>query len=404
MAGAIAEHYGVGLLGLVVHADEAAPHAHFWLDARTEAGDSLARVLDGRTVQDLAAAAIREHFPGIARGRRKRDRVAAGEPASAVINRSVRQLHQDLPGEIAAAEAALATAAGRAREMADRVARLEARRTELGELAVREARRLETYTARLHTRRAEVEAAEHELARLTAARAEGERIRDAARIEAEQAERRRAEIEAGIATAQSEAAEAEATVRAVEQRCERAEARAAQAERRRATAEAGVVAAQAKAARVRTAAETEAAAIRADARTEATALAEATVSAVEVITTAAMVPRPEPGQWRRGPGYEDPALKPVVRRAFRPLARVTTWPARAWQALRDLADRVIGTVRILDRETEHVRERAERVRGWEAEWGAALDVGPDPDAIEATLAELRHADPRPEPSPFDNGP
>ena len=32
VAGAIAEHYGVGLLGLVVHADEAAPHAHFWLE------------------------------------------------------------------------------------------------------------------------------------------------------------------------------------------------------------------------------------------------------------------------------------------------------------------------------------------------------------------------------------
>ena len=147
--------------------------------------------MKGGEVQDLAAAAIREHFPGIERGRRKRDRVAAGEPASAVINRSVRQLHQDLPGEIAAAEAALATAAGRAREMGARVAKLEARHAELGELAVREARRLETYTARLHARRGELEEANRELVRVTAVaaadQAEAERVREAARTETAQA-------------------------------------------------------------------------------------------------------------------------------------------------------------------------------------------------------------------------
>ena len=109
VAAAICIRYDVELRGLVVHADEAAPHAHAVFDCRSGDGRAVSKQLRGGELQDLAAAAIRPHFPEVTRGVRRAVRKEAGEPKSKWVNRSVRQLHQDLPAEIAAEEAALTT-------------------------------------------------------------------------------------------------------------------------------------------------------------------------------------------------------------------------------------------------------------------------------------------------------
>jgi len=59
-------------------------------------------------LQELAAEIMREHCPGIEPGHKKRDRLAVGADLADTIHRSVRQLHEDLPAEIAKKEAELA--------------------------------------------------------------------------------------------------------------------------------------------------------------------------------------------------------------------------------------------------------------------------------------------------------
>jgi hypothetical protein len=53
-------------------------------------------------LQDIAAAVAQRHEPRIERGHRKADRLAAGAKPSEAVNRSVRQLHQELPVELEA--------------------------------------------------------------------------------------------------------------------------------------------------------------------------------------------------------------------------------------------------------------------------------------------------------------
>ena len=109
VAGAISARYKIDLTGLIVHCDETGPHAHVTFDCRTESGKALSKQLHGSEVQDVAAGAIARLVPGITRGVRKAVRKEAGEPKSKWVHRSVRQLHQDLPAEIAAEDAALTT-------------------------------------------------------------------------------------------------------------------------------------------------------------------------------------------------------------------------------------------------------------------------------------------------------
>lgn len=112
-AQALAENMGTTLSGLVVHRDESAIHAHFQCPAVRLDGHPVSKTL-GRTgtshLQDIAASAWADL--GIERGERKGDKIkrleAEGksqpEITAAVIHRSVRQLHHDLPREIKAAE------------------------------------------------------------------------------------------------------------------------------------------------------------------------------------------------------------------------------------------------------------------------------------------------------------
>lgn len=124
-----ARRMGTTVAGLVFHGDETAPHAHVVFPAYDRTGQPLTETV-GRAVlkglQDDMAAAFSRYAPGIERGRSRMDRLAAGADYADTVNRSVRELHRDLPAEIAAkraeaeaAGAALVAAQGRAEEMAE---------------------------------------------------------------------------------------------------------------------------------------------------------------------------------------------------------------------------------------------------------------------------------------------
>ena len=130
-------------------------------DARTAAGHSLTRAMKGSELQDIAAQAAAEVIPGIERGVSKRQRMDAGEPAANWVNRSVRELHQDLPAELAALEVTLEAARTKEATLEARVGNLEARQAEL---TAREAKRLAVYTRRLKAAQSEVVKAQARLA------------------------------------------------------------------------------------------------------------------------------------------------------------------------------------------------------------------------------------------------
>lgn len=115
-AEAIAARLNTTLSGLVVHCDESAPHAHFQLPAYDVRGHPVSETAKRgamRDLQTITAEVMGRHAPGIERGRSKLDRLQAGATPAEVINRSVAQLHDELPFEIAAKEAQLAELDGR---------------------------------------------------------------------------------------------------------------------------------------------------------------------------------------------------------------------------------------------------------------------------------------------------
>lgn len=110
-AEAIAKRLNTTLTGLVVHCDESAPHAHFQLPAYDMTGHPISETAKRgalRDLQTITAAVMGRHAPGIERGRSKLDRLKAGAHPAEVVNRSVAQLHDELPIEIAEKKARLA--------------------------------------------------------------------------------------------------------------------------------------------------------------------------------------------------------------------------------------------------------------------------------------------------------
>ena len=110
-AEAIAKRLNTTLTGLVVHCDESAPHAHFQLPAYDVTGHPISETAKRgalRDLQTITAEVMGRHAPGIERGRSKLDRLKAGASPAEVVNRSVAQLHDELPIEIAEKEARLA--------------------------------------------------------------------------------------------------------------------------------------------------------------------------------------------------------------------------------------------------------------------------------------------------------
>jgi hypothetical protein len=155
-ATAIAERMNTTLTGLVVHRDETAIHAHFQCPAVQMNGLPVSTGLTPKKLsflQDIAGEIWEPH--GIKRGKRKRDRIVDGDDESTIIHRGVRQLHDDLPAEIEAAESRLIEAETKLKEVDEKLQkmrRLIAKAetdlaTKNGELSAIE-KRLETYKRR----------------------------------------------------------------------------------------------------------------------------------------------------------------------------------------------------------------------------------------------------------------
>ncbi|MEL5849801.1 MAG: plasmid recombination protein [Candidatus Igneacidithiobacillus chanchocoensis] len=98
-----AAELGVALHCVSVHRDETAPHAHFMLSGVKQGGKSLRpKPGDLSKLQDVAARAV-QHL-GISRGTAKQQRIAQGQGPRQTTHRTVKQLHEDLPREIAELE------------------------------------------------------------------------------------------------------------------------------------------------------------------------------------------------------------------------------------------------------------------------------------------------------------
>lgn len=107
LAEATAERLNTTVSGLVVHRDETTIHAHFELIGYTHHGRPLSKATRPgimSSLQDLTAEVMGHHCPGIERGRRYGECLAAGAEFRDIL-RSVKRLHQDLPHELAAMEA-----------------------------------------------------------------------------------------------------------------------------------------------------------------------------------------------------------------------------------------------------------------------------------------------------------
>ena len=172
VARSIADRFRCRLVGTVLHFDEAAPHAHLTYECRSwEDGVPFSRKADASTIhamQDTAAEAIARYEPRILRGERKADKRSRGRPSAETINRSVRQLHQELPGEIAELELRIETLDKRVQERQKRLALLDeellqgqAHRDEWDRLA-------EQYMLLLNEHRAALDAEREALAQLGA--------------------------------------------------------------------------------------------------------------------------------------------------------------------------------------------------------------------------------------------
>lgn len=227
LAQAIADRLGTSLEALTVHCDESAIHAHLELRALTHAGVPLSKSTRPTVMgelQDLVFEVMSRHCPGIERGNRKYDRLAAGADYAETVNKSVRQLHQDLPLEIEALEqkrdalqSGLPELEARVEEMQGRVTKLEAEAAER-ELTVAKVKRLRVYRDRLSDRVRDLEAREAELEALQAKynrlAGEVENLEDRAEI----AKRARIHAEKGRRSALEGAQKAESRISAVEVR------------------------------------------------------------------------------------------------------------------------------------------------------------------------------------------
>jgi DNA-binding transcriptional regulator GbsR (MarR family) len=147
----IAKRHGfASALWLVRHEDESRPHYHFaFANAHAETAKPVRlSPNDLRQIQDLAGETFADL--GISRGKPKAQRIADGEPQSAYINRSVKQLHNDLPKEIAELEEKLKTNEQRLQKTLSKLA-------EASEMNEKLEKRAKTYEKRIKTLEDELE-------------------------------------------------------------------------------------------------------------------------------------------------------------------------------------------------------------------------------------------------------
>lgn len=108
IAKACADFLKTTLVGVSAHRDEYAPHAHFTILAYNDDGFPLSETVKKRhtsKLQDIAADVLQEQFGlDIKRGKHLGQRIADGDDWSKTHHRTVKQLQQDAPRELAALE------------------------------------------------------------------------------------------------------------------------------------------------------------------------------------------------------------------------------------------------------------------------------------------------------------
>ena len=105
----VSKKHDVKIIYLVRHSDESTTHYHFLLEYVNSDGRAVGRKLNKKALSGLQdEAGMIFGSIGLTRGVKKTERLARGEDFAKTVHRSVRQLHEDLPGEIAAKKSQLA--------------------------------------------------------------------------------------------------------------------------------------------------------------------------------------------------------------------------------------------------------------------------------------------------------
>lgn len=157
---AMADRLGTEVAGLVAHRDETAPHAHGLMPAYAADGRPVSKIITPKVaseLQQIAEDTAREFLPMIGARRTKAARLVAGEDHSAIYHRSVKQLHEDLPAEVAAMEAKLSGLREQeqaARDAIEKNQRLVEKLEAKAQLSEKEAKRFQTYSRRIETHQA----------------------------------------------------------------------------------------------------------------------------------------------------------------------------------------------------------------------------------------------------------
>jgi hypothetical protein len=171
VAMAVAKKLDTRLLGLVVHADETAPHAHFQMRGISNDGSMLsAKVKRGmlREIQTITAEIMARHAPGIERGKDKWQRIEEGEKYADTVNRKVRRLHDDLTPEIEAKEARLVELNTEVSTHERRAAKSRAKAEDSEARAAKALKNADTYDRRAQKARDKIAKIKSELIRLRA--------------------------------------------------------------------------------------------------------------------------------------------------------------------------------------------------------------------------------------------
>ena len=194
--------------GLVLHLDESARHAHFSLCGYDVTGQPLSTWMGRGVLRELQTALHEElqaFMPDLERGRSRRARAEAGAAPHELVNRSVDELHIDLPFEIAEKRKELAALEEKIRTNEARAEKARIKAEADGDRAAKALRNAETYERRASEAREKVEGLEAQvrglegrLEAIQAAKTAAEEERDRAQEEARAAQERAATAEARL--------------------------------------------------------------------------------------------------------------------------------------------------------------------------------------------------------------
>jgi predicted nucleic acid-binding Zn-ribbon protein len=200
--------------GLVVHRDETAIHAHGQMPGYNLDGTPNSKVMNPefhRNMQDWAAEIWQRYEPTVVRGKPKSERIARGDDAAQIFNRSVKELHADLPAEIDAKRAELADVQADLDKQAKRLTKahadLEKAISESGAesaKADKARKRASTYEKRAEKAQSEVDRLTKEIDGKQAALDQIEKATITARNDLDQVETQIAEAEAALIAKQGE--------------------------------------------------------------------------------------------------------------------------------------------------------------------------------------------------------